>query len=184
MLKVKEEIPKEEDKAEDTSTVQVEKPDEQPQTEEEPQEIVEDTYSIAKGKGKRARKVPIRHDFDDYVAYALIGTGDPQDYQEAISDPDKEKWMAAMMEEMESLRRNETWKIVRRPADNKVIGYKWFFRWKEAVNSDEQVRYKARLVTKGYAQKKGVDFYEIFSPVVKHTSIRVLLSIVAMHDLE
>jgi hypothetical protein len=44
-------------------------------------------------------------------------------------------------------------------------------------------RYKARLVVKGFAQKKGIDFYEIFSPVVKMISIRNILSLVAVEDL-
>ena len=48
----------------------------------------------------------------------------------------------------------------------------------------EQARYKARLVSKGYSQVLGVDFNDIFSPVLKHSSIRVLLALVAMHDLE
>jgi hypothetical protein len=46
-----------------------------------------------------------------------------------------------------------------------------------------QKRYKARLVVKGFAQKKGIDFDEIFSPVVKMTSIRTILSLVAIEDL-
>jgi hypothetical protein len=44
-------------------------------------------------------------------------------------------------------------------------------------------RYKARLVVKGFAQNKGIDFDEIFSPVVKMTSIRTILSLVAVEDL-
>ena len=44
-------------------------------------------------------------------------------------------------------------------------------------------RYKARLVMKGFAQKKGIDFDEIFSPIVKMTSIKTILSIVAIEDL-
>ena len=46
------------------------------------------------------------------------------------------------------------------------------------------VRYKARLVAKGYSQREGVDYIEVFFPVVHHTSIRVLLSLVTEHDME
>ncbi|KAG9450470.1 hypothetical protein H6P81_010435 [Aristolochia fimbriata] len=57
-------------------------------------------------------------------------------------------------------------------------------RWKEGILGVEDARYKACLVAKGYSQVPGVDFNDVFSPVVKHSSIRVLLAFVAMHDLE
>ena len=44
-------------------------------------------------------------------------------------------------------------------------------------------RYKARFVVKGFAQKRGINFDEIFSPIVKMTSIRTILSLVAIEDL-
>ena len=54
----------------------------------------------------------------------------------------------------------------------------------EEIPDAESVRYKARLVAKGYSQTEGVDFNEVFSLVVKHTSIRVLLGMVAWFDIE
>ena len=55
---------------------------------------------------------------------------------------------------------------------------------KEDVDGKSNVRFKARLVAKGYAQKEGIDYNEIFSLVVKHSSIRIMLALVAQYDLE
>ena len=59
------------------------------------------------------------------------------------------------------------------------IGSKWVFTKKETPSEQDRVRFKSRLVGKGYSQREGIDYIEIFSPVVRHTSIRVLLSLVA-----
>ncbi|KAG8480261.1 hypothetical protein CXB51_024850 [Gossypium anomalum] len=121
-------------------------------------------YSIAKNRTKREIKPPKKYAEADLVAYALNVAEDidanqePSNYSEAISCEDSEKWMFAMQKEMESLHKNKTWDLVKLP--------------------------KARLVAKGYSQVPGVDFTDVFSPVVKHSSIRALLGIVAMHDLE
>ena len=45
---------------------------------------------------------------------------------------------------------------------------------------EEKKQYKARLVVKGFEQNKGIDFDEIFSPILKITSIRIILSLVAV----
>ena len=80
-----------------------------------------------------------------------------------------------------ALVRNQTWDLVKFPAGKKVLQNKWVYRLKEEDGGKK--RYKARLVVKGFAQKKGIDFDEIFSPVVKMTSIRTILSLVAVEDL-
>ncbi|KAG8497171.1 hypothetical protein CXB51_008411 [Gossypium anomalum] len=85
---------------------------------------------------------------------------------------------------MESLHKNRTWDLVKLPKGKKVVRCKWVFKKKEETPGIEEPRYKARLVAKGYSQISGADFTDMFSPVVKHSSIRALLSIVAMHDLE
>ena len=101
-----------------------------------------------------------------------------------MESKDNSMWLAAMEEEMESLHKNKTWDLVTLPKGKKAIGCKWVYRKKEASSESEHCKYKARLVVKDYAQRKGVDFDEIFSPVVKHCSIRVLIAMVAMWDLE
>ena len=80
---------------------------------------------------------------------------------------------------MEALYKNEIWELVRKPLVRKIVTCEWVFKKKEGITSAEGVKYKARLAAKGFTQSEGVDYNEIFSPVVRHTSIRVLLAIVA-----
>ncbi|KAG8488067.1 hypothetical protein CXB51_018276 [Gossypium anomalum] len=147
-------------------------------------------YSIAKNRTKREIKPLKKYAEDDLVAYALNVAEDidanqePSNYSEAISCEDSEKWMFAMQEEMESLHKNKTWDLVKLPKGKKTVRCKWVFKKKEGTPGVEEPKYKARLVAKGYSQVPGVDFTDVFSPVEKHSSIRALLGIVAMHDLE
>ena len=119
------------------------------------------------------------------VSFALITSGgDPFSFKEAINRKDNDKWLVAMLEEMESLQKNKTWELVKLPRGKKAIGCKWIFRKKEALSEKEDEKFKTRLVAKSYSQKEGIDYNEIFSPVVKHTSVRVILRFVTMHDME
>jgi len=69
-------------------------------------------------------------------------------YEEAKVD---QRWMDAMKEELAMIQKNQTWELMEKPQDRKVIGVKWVFRRK--LNPDGSVnKYKARLVVKGYAQ--------------------------------
>ena len=85
---------------------------------------------------------------------------------------------------MDPLDKNFTWVLVDKPNEQKIVGCKWIFKRKEGIEGMEKPKYKARLVAKGFAQREGVDFNEIYSSVVKHTSIRVLLAFVTQFDLE
>ena len=86
-----------------------------------------------------------------------------------------------MDDEMRSLEKNDTWVLTELPVGKRALLNKWVFRIK--TKPDGKRRLKARLVVKGYSQRKGIDYAEIFSPVVKLTSIRILLSIVASENL-
>ena len=147
-------------------------------------------YSIAKDRPRRDIRPPQRYAEADLVAYALnVAEGidsseEPSTYAEAVSCDDSGKWMIAMQEEMESLYKNGTWDLVKLPKDKKAVRCKWVYKRKEGIPRTEEARYKARLVAKGYSQVPGVNFTDVFSPVVKHSSIRALLGVMAMHDFE
>ena len=85
---------------------------------------------------------------------------------------------------MESVEKNKTWILVNKPKDQKVVGCKWINKRKPGIPGVEQARFKARVVAKGFSQREGIDYHEVFSPVVKHTSIRLVLALVALYDLE
>jgi hypothetical protein len=86
-----------------------------------------------------------------------------------------------MKEEMDSLVNNHTWDLVQFPIGKRSLQNKWVYKLKEEDGGIE--RYKDRLVVKGFAKKAGIDFNEIFSPIVKMTSIRTILSLVVVEDL-
>ena len=97
--------------------------------------------------------------------------------------PDKDKWLTAMEQEMESMYSNSVWELVDLHKSVRPIGCKWIYKKKRGVDGKVET-FKARLVTKGYTQKEGVDYEETFSPVAILKSIRILLSIVAALDYE
>ena len=112
----------------------------------------------------------------------LAGTNEvpdePNTPEEAINSA---VWKAAMMEELSSLERNDTWELCSLPLGRKSIKCKWVLNLKQ--NAD-QFRCKARLVAKGFTQQAGIDYEETYSPVVRHDSLRVIFSVAAQKDLE
>lgn len=78
----------------------------------------------------------------------------PRNIQEALDDPN---WKLAVMEEMNALKKNETWEIVELPKEKRAVGCKWVFTIK--CKADGSIdRYKARLVAKGFTQTYGIDY--------------------------
>jgi len=114
-----------------------------------------------------------------------LSLGDnPSSFQEAVESNEWQGWTSAKSAKMESLHKNSVWELVPKSKYRKVIGSKLIFQMKESINEKEAPTYKVRLVAKGFSQKKGVDYDEIFSPMVKRTSIQVLLSLVAQPNME
>lgn len=72
--------------------------------------------------------------------------------------------------------------IVEKTKDVKVLESKWLFKKKKGIIGVESARYKTRLVTQGFVQKKGIDFNEIFSYVVKFTFLRIQLYVIIQFD--
>ena len=84
-----------------------------------------------------------------------------------------------MVAEMDALHSNGTWDLVPLPIGKFLVGCYWVYTVKVGLNG--QVDYlKPRLVAKGYTQIYGSNYYDIFYPVAKIASIRLLLSMVAM----
>ena len=111
----------------------------------------------------------------------LTDGGEPECYAEAMQVEDSVKWELAMKEEMNSLEKNQTWVLTKLPEGKKALQNKWVYRVKE--EHDGKKMYKARLVVKGFQQLRDIDYTEVFSPVVKMTTIRLVFSIVAAEDL-
>ncbi|GJR20718.1 putative RNA-directed DNA polymerase [Tanacetum coccineum] len=114
--------------------------------------------------------------------YLLIGES-PSVIQKLWKMNTKKEWFEAMEEEMNSLYENNTFELVKLPKGKRALKNKWVYKLKTEEHTSRP-RYKARLVVKGFSQKRGIDFDEIFSPVVKMGSIRVVLGLAASLDLE
>lgn len=88
------------------------------------------------------------------------------------------KWREAMDEEMNSIMKNQTWKLADLPSGTKCIGVKWIYKTK--FNEHGEIsKYKARLVAKGYSQKHGIDYTEVYAPVARMDTIRTILNMAA-----
>ena len=148
---------------------------------EEEDSVAEEVQQQEPRRSQRAAKgqPPLRFGFDEYadVTHVALHTAveEPATMQEALSSKYSAQWKAAADCEYQSLMENKTWELVELPTNRKTIGSKWVFKVKYGKHGEVD-RFKGRLVAKGYSQKYGVDYDETFSPVLRFSSLRILLA--------
>ena len=102
-------------------------------------------------------------------------SNDPMCFEDTVKT---EKWKEVMTLETKSIEKNGTWELTALPVREKTIGVKWIFKTK--LNEKGEVeKYKARLVAKGYTQRFGIDYNEVFAPVARWDTIRIILALAA-----
>lgn len=141
-------------------------------------------------RSKRKSNAPNRYgDFSSLAfmtAEALSGNvsdKEPSSAGDAMKRRDKLRWKDAMVDEVLSLVDNNVFDVVKKPEGRKIVRCRWVFALKRNSRG-EVVRYKARVVAKGYSQIHGVDYDEIYAPVVQYPTLRFLLAHVALNDME
>lgn len=108
----------------------------------------------------------------------------PKDVNEAMNCIFSEEWKEAIQSELSSLYGHETWEVYQGEMEKiNIISTKWIFTVKKDYRGNI-IRFKARLVARGFEQEFGIDFEEVFSPVLKHNSLRMLMAMAAALDLE
>ncbi|KAL8134089.1 hypothetical protein AgCh_009237 [Apium graveolens] len=117
-------------------------------------------------------------ELDEELLY--MGVEEPTSFSQAVKSRD---WKQAMNGEIDSIEKNGAWKLVKPPVDHKVIGLKWIYKIKKDTEG-KIVKYKERLVAKGYKQEQGTDFDEIFVPITRLEIVRLLLALAAKNNWE
>jgi hypothetical protein len=110
---------------------------------------------------------------DPKLTMALSVVTDPTSLEQALIDPG---WKKAMDEEYSALMRNHIWDLVPPRKAVNLIDNKWVFKVKKKADGSVE-KLKAILVAKGYKQRFGIDYFDTYSPVVKPTTIRIILSL-------
>ena len=122
-------------------------------------------------RSKRTRKEYFFYG-NDFQTFLV--DNEPLNYFESISSFDAKFWKEAIKVEIDSIMKNNTWILTDLPPGAKPIGCKWIFKRK--FNPDGSIdKYKSRLVAKEFSQKKNIDYFDIFAPVTRIASIRILL---------
>nr|GEY64475.1 retrovirus-related Pol polyprotein from transposon TNT 1-94 [Tanacetum cinerariifolium] len=107
-----------------------------------------------------------------------------QSDQEDGDDKDAGDQETDQTSDLTNYQKNKIWELVDHPAGQKLVSCKWLFKIKEWSKGVQKPRYKPKLITRGFTQRPSIDYNEVFSLVVLHTSIRVVLALTACKDYE
>ncbi|CAB0045375.1 unnamed protein product [Trichogramma brassicae] len=107
----------------------------------------------------------------------------PSNYAEAVQSELSEEWKNAMRDEILALKKNDTWIMAKPPPNVKILTNRWVYKIKNDPITNQE-KYRARLVIKGFLQRKDIDYEDVFSPVARYNSIRAFLVISAAHNLK
>jgi len=111
-----------------------------------------------------------------------LSSENPTSLAEAMNCKEKEKWINAMNDEINSLKASKTWTLVDEAPDMHVISCKWVFNVKRRQNGKID-KYKARLVARGFEQRHGIDYDQIYAPVARIETIRLMLALSVEENL-
>ena len=100
-----------------------------------------------------------------------------------MTGPEVPLWKKAINNEIASIMQNHTWELVDLPTGSKPHGCKWIFKRKMKANGSID-KYKARLIIKCYRHEEGLDYLDTSSLMIRITSIRMLIAIAALFNLE
>ena len=107
----------------------------------------------------------------------------PSNEKEALAGPYANEWKAAMNAEYSSIKQHGVFSPAKSPPGFKPIPVRWVFDLKRNAEG-EIIRFKARLVVKGFKQKPGIDFDDTWAATSKATTLRALLAVIAHEDME
>jgi transposase InsO family protein len=146
-----------------------------------PQRLDPGTYVSAQHESQTQSHVAWKADTTMWNESAAI---EPQNYEDAVNHPLYGKeWTAAIQEEYDSLMKNGAWELVDLPRGKNIVSCKWVFKAKQDANGNV-VRFKARLVARGFSQAYGIDYFDTFAPVAKLTTYRVIFALAALEQWE
>ncbi|KAD3066810.1 hypothetical protein E3N88_34690 [Mikania micrantha] len=140
-----------------------------------------ETYDNTPPQGwKNLSKVYEDAPLQNEIYNLLLTEGEPLNFREATGN---KEWDDAMKSEIASIERNKTWVLTDIPLGHRPIGLKWVFKIKRDATGTI-TKHKARLVAKGYIQQHGVDFDEVFAPVARLETVRLLLDLATQRGWE